>query len=158
MDSKSILPKPDDISSSCIGKKGNSSRLLIVIIVPVVGTVIIFGFLYRCWLNRKARKIRTGISFTLGELINSFIPISRTFGEFESIVLLVYDDCWVLWEKKLLVLFFLLNLFFHECTLCIELNSGCVAKKKEAKVTPRQVLLGKTVRAWTRPWIHYSLI
>ena len=82
MDSKSILPKPDDISSSCIGKKGNSSRLLTVIIVPVVGTVIIFGFLYCCWLNRKTRKIRTGISFTLGELINSFIPISRTFEEF----------------------------------------------------------------------------
>ena len=73
MDSKSILPKPDDISSSCIGKKGNSSRLLIVIIVPVVGTVIIFGFLYSCWLNRKMRKIRTGISFTLGELINDLL-------------------------------------------------------------------------------------
>ena len=59
MDSKSILPKHDNISSSCIGKKGNSSQLLIAIIVPVAGTLIISGFLCYCWLNRKRWSIFT---------------------------------------------------------------------------------------------------
>ncbi|XP_010655950.1 cysteine-rich receptor-like protein kinase 10 [Vitis vinifera] len=89
-------PAPSPLSPlSPPGKKGNSSQLLIAIIVPVAGTLIISGFLCYCWLKRK-RKAKKKYNSTEEEKVENDITTVQSlqfdFGTLEATTNNFSDD------------------------------------------------------------------